>query len=113
MSTTTRTPLEEQTASLKERALAGGRINQLPFTTDTEDCLENHLAITCPLCAHNYVHFEHPTYYNGDDDYKTQSGVRGDLILIPFWGECGHVFNVCVGYHKGNSYIFTQVLSTD
>lgn len=69
--------------------------------------------INCPVCGCSespsspidYQHFEKPEYIDGEDDHKAWSG-RGDLVRIPFWGECGHCWYLCIGFHKGNSFIF-------
>jgi len=69
--------------------------------------------INCPVCRCDestsgpidYQHFERPEYTDGNDNYEAWSG-RGDLIRIPFWGECGHCWYLCIGFHKGNSFLF-------
>ena len=71
--------------------------------------------LNCPICASSgssigpidYQHFDKPEYNDGLDHYKAWIG-RGDLIRIPFWGECGHRWFLCVGFHKGQSFVFVE-----
>lgn len=65
--------------------------------------------IKCPICLGQYQHVESPHFVSGNDDYDADWGGRGDLVVIPFWGECGHQWELCIGFHKGNSYIFARV----
>lgn len=66
--------------------------------------------INCPICScgeSTFQHFNKPEYVEGEDHYKAWSG-RGDLIRVPFWGECGHCWNLCIGFHKGQSFLFWE-----
>ncbi len=64
--------------------------------------------IKCPQCGFEYVHFHAPTLIDGKDNYAAWSG-RGDLIVVPFWGECGHAWELCFGFHKGNTNGFVRL----
>jgi len=64
--------------------------------------------LRCPICNFDYQHFGDPERISGKDDYKAWHG-RGDLLRIPFWGECGHNWYICIGFHKGQSFAFVEV----
>lgn len=65
--------------------------------------------ICCPICGGNYQHhLSHAEVRDGEDSYRAESVVRGDVISIPFHGECGHVWELCLGFHKGNTWIFVK-----
>lgn len=49
------------------------------------------------------------TCKDGGDNYEAKWGGRGDLAVIPMWGECGSQWEVCIGFHKGQSRIFVRV----
>lgn len=61
--------------------------------------------IKCPFCGYNYQHFCTPIMNDEDGDYQAWRG-KGDLISILFKGECGHNWELRIGFHKGDSYIF-------
>jgi hypothetical protein len=64
--------------------------------------------VLCPKCGDEYVQLSEPTIIEGKDAYATKTGVRGDVIKIE--GKCagGHRFDLCLGYHKGETFIFAQ-----
>ncbi len=62
--------------------------------------------IHCPVCGFNYQHADGVTEVDGGDMYEAGWGGRGDLIRIPFWGECGHTWDLCLGFHKGDTFLF-------
>ena len=67
--------------------------------------------IVCPICGGVYNHVKAPINVPGKDDYQARSlgfGGRGDLLVIPFWGECGHRWELCIGEHKGFSFLFAR-----
>ena len=45
------------------------------------------------------------------DHYKAWEG-RGHCIVIPIEGECGHVWNICIGFHKGQNFMFVDIVTT-
>lgn len=63
--------------------------------------------VICPRCSFEYVRAEHPLYFAGNDEYEAEKvfemGVRGDVIALPFCGECGHKWIIALGSHKGNT----------
>ena len=63
--------------------------------------------ILCPICEYTYSYAQMPEMISGNDNYDAWFG-RGDLIRIPFVGECGHGWNLCIGFHKGNSFIYVE-----
>ena len=65
--------------------------------------------ILCPICQENFQHAGSTKMISGNDDYDAAWGGRGDLLVTSFWGECGHEWELCIGFHKGNSYIFARV----
>lgn len=68
-----------------------------------------HYEIQCPVCGYNYQHhLSSAEVKDGEDAYKAERCVRGDVISIPMQGECGHVWELCIGFHKGNSLIFVK-----
>lgn len=66
------------------------------------------LHVLCPRCRHEYSHATAPIVIDGKDDQKAWSG-RGDLTVIHFDGECGHSWELCIGFHKGNNYAFARM----
>ena len=38
----------------------------------------------CPICQDTYVHLVSTTTQNGNDNYETKTGVRGDVFSILF-----------------------------
>lgn len=51
----------------------------------------------CPACGFNYVHL-------GNSPEEGDWDGRGGAIRVPFWGECGHAWDLRFGFHKGNMY---------
>lgn len=68
--------------------------------------------LLCPVCGFNYNHIEPPYLTDGNDDYAAGWGGRGDLAVVPMWGECGSKWEVCIGFHKGQSPIFVRVIES-
>lgn len=64
--------------------------------------------LVCPVCAGIYNHHEAPVKSESQDDYKAWTG-RGDLLVIPLWGECGSQWEICLGFHKGETSAFVRV----
>lgn len=63
--------------------------------------------ILCPTCAGNYSHIA-STRLDKCDDYSAWSG-RGRVAVIQMIGECGHSWELCVGFHKGRSTLFIRL----
>lgn len=60
--------------------------------------------IVCPKCGFDYSHIGDIKIHNSDN-YNAWAG-RGECIIIPVSGECGHEWEICIGYHKGKNHIF-------
>jgi hypothetical protein len=65
--------------------------------------------IKCPICGFDYNHILKSKHIPGKDDYKAWEG-RGDAVKVFIQGECGHYWNLCIGFHKGNLYLFCESL---
>lgn len=64
--------------------------------------------MVCPVCLEEYSHGKEG-YTLSSDQYKAWAG-RGSCTIFPFEGECGHAWNVCIGYHKGQNYLFIDIV---
>lgn len=67
-----------------------------------------HANLVCPICGFNYNHMGDPFKAKGNDSYEAWIG-RGDLLVIPFQGECGSEWEFCFGFHKGETVSFVRV----
>lgn len=65
--------------------------------------------LLCPVCGSEYNHIEPPYLKDGGDNYEAKWHGRGDLVVVPLWGECGSKWELCVGFHKGNSSVFVRL----
>ena len=65
--------------------------------------------LLCPCCGSEFNHTRPPYIKDGSDNYEAKWHGRGDLNIMPMWGECGSEWELCVGFHKGNSPIFVRV----
>lgn len=63
--------------------------------------------INCPICRQEYTHFQSPIVKDNGDYLNGWNG-RGDLIVIPVEGECGHNWELCFGQHKGMTFAFIR-----
>lgn len=63
--------------------------------------------LLCPICKYEYNHIGEVEKHHGKDSYQAWEG-RGDLIKIFMECENGHRWNLCLGFHKGNTYIFCE-----
>jgi len=66
------------------------------------------IELCCPVCSSTYQHMESPQMSEGHDAHKANWSGRGDLVKIPFSGECGHQWFLCLGFHKGDTLIFVE-----
>lgn len=57
--------------------------------------------IACPVCGSTYQH-------SGEAQRVEGWGGRGDLLVIPMEGECGHRWELCFGFHKGETFGFVR-----
>lgn len=65
--------------------------------------------IKCPVCGGSYSHITRSSVRESHDKGEAWTG-RGDCIELRFDGECGHIWNLCIGYHKGENYLFMEAL---
>ncbi len=65
--------------------------------------------LKCPICGDTYQHAGAYQHIPGHDDYQAGWGGRGDLIIVPIWGECEHRWELCFGSHKGETFCFVRV----
>jgi hypothetical protein len=63
--------------------------------------------VLCPLCGYDYVHPTAVASHDGEDAYRAWSG-RGDAVTVGMWGECGHTWTLCLGHHKGATFLFVS-----
>lgn len=68
--------------------------------------------LTCPVCGFDYTHVDPPYLKDGDDNYQAGWGGRGDLVVVPLWSECGSKWELCLGFHKGQTAVFTRLVET-
>lgn len=77
-------------------------IGVLPHTTSPTP-------VKCAVCGYEYVRVVYMREVAGNDNYEAGWCGRGDLNVIGFEGECGHEFELCFGFHKGNVHVFGRV----
>jgi hypothetical protein len=68
--------------------------------------LPGHL-LYCPTCRSSYQHVAGPSMAARGADYAAWEG-RGNLVRLPMHCEMGHSWEICFGFHKGESWIFVQ-----
>lgn len=66
-------------------------------------------ALRCPTCQFGYQRWGAPQVIKGNDHYEAGWVGQGDLLIVPMKGECGHNWELCIGFHKGISGIFVRV----
>jgi hypothetical protein len=64
--------------------------------------------LVCPVCSFGYNHIGEPRVVSGNDAYSAWLG-RGDLLVIPFKAECGSEWEICFGFHKGQTSAFVRI----
>ena len=69
--------------------------------------------VVCPVCGFNCTHPEGVRTVSGNDEYAASWPGRGDLTVLSFEGECGHHWELCFGFHKGEVFVFSRVLSPE
>lgn len=62
----------------------------------------------CPVCGEVYQHMGQVDDQLDRPEYAADWWGRGGVILLHMQGECGHIWQLCIGYHKGNSFIFAR-----
>ena len=67
-------------------------------------------SIVCPVCGFEYAHIGEIRKEEGHDHGDAGWKGRGDLVVIPIEGECGCLWDICFGFHKGNIAAFVRVV---
>jgi hypothetical protein len=83
-------------------------LNSVLRTTYWDEREEQYSMLVCPDCNFEYTHIGEPRKVSGNDNYAAWLG-RGDFLVIPFWGECGSEWEICFGFHKGQTDAFVRV----
>ncbi len=65
--------------------------------------------LKCPVCGEFYNHAGPFQYIDGRDNHEAGWGGRGDLVIIPVRCEFEHIWQLCLGQHKGTTYVFVRV----
>lgn len=64
--------------------------------------------ILCPVCKFNYNHLRTIDTEDSSDKYLASWWGRGNLLVMDMECEEGHDWQLCIGYHKGQMYMFTR-----
>ena len=64
--------------------------------------------LRCPVCGSNYQHTRQAERIRAEQTYGAKWGGKGDLLIIPIEGECLHVWEICFGFHKGETVCFVR-----
>jgi hypothetical protein len=66
--------------------------------------------LRCPVCHDTYQHtMRTPKPIDAEDNYQAGWGGRSELLLIPVEGVCGHLWEICLGFHKGETFASVRV----
>jgi hypothetical protein len=69
---------------------------------------ENNLK--CPVCGEENNHISSVEQVDGQDHYRAGWDGRGDLIILRYKCEQSHVWEYCIGFHKGHNYVFKRAI---
>lgn len=64
--------------------------------------------LKCPICGSTDQHARTPERSGNTVPYGDKWGGKGDLLVIPVEGECSHVWEICLGFHKGETICFAR-----
>lgn len=65
--------------------------------------------VECPVDSSDVgIHFGKVKTVPGNDNYDAGWSGKGDLIVIPCHCECGHQWEMCLGFHKGTVFTFIR-----
>ena len=73
--------------------------------------------LVCPMCLRmspdrqTYIRSGRVSLVEGHDNYEAWEG-RGDALAIAMNGECGHSWALCLGFHKGQTFLFNSLALT-
>jgi hypothetical protein len=63
--------------------------------------------LVCPVCRNTNQHTGEPQTVS-IGDYEAGWGGRGSLLVVPVEGECGHLWEMCFGFHKRETFAFVR-----
>ena len=66
--------------------------------------------VVCPICGFEFAHIGDIRKEEGNDNGDAGWSGRGDLVVIPIEGECGCLWEICFGFHKGCIAAFVRVI---
>ena len=66
--------------------------------------------VVCPVCGYDYARFTGVRLVSSNNRYEAGWGGRGDLLVVQFEGECRHEWEICFGFHKGQTFAFARRL---
>jgi hypothetical protein len=84
--------------------------NTVPIEKVLEDASDNwgpsSYKLLCPTCSYMYQQTGTPTSV----DREGPGGWDGkqDMRIVPIIGECGHTWEFCFGFHKGETFFFVR-----
>lgn len=62
--------------------------------------------VLCPKCKCDFSRIRDVKTIPGNDNYESGWWGRGDLVVITLKCEGGHEWELCLGFHKGQTFIF-------
>ncbi len=66
--------------------------------------------VKCPTCTFTNNRVVATRTVPGHDGYKASWPGRGDLTVVELAGECGSQWELCLGFHKGQTGVFVRVV---
>lgn len=66
--------------------------------------------IYCPVCKFDYNHILSVEKFEGHDNNKAPWWGRGDLVVIKLCCESSHEWEICFGFHKGQTFAFARTI---
>lgn len=68
--------------------------------------------IKCPTCVYTNNQVVNTRTISGNDNNEAGWPGRGDLTVIKLAGECGSRWELCLGFHKGQTAVFVRVVQS-
>lgn len=91
------------------------------LTTDPVCGGETEALVSCPVCGFECTHIQAVAVKQGTRvdlitateniqriDDNAHVSERGSIVRIAMFCESGHLFNVCLAFHKGTTSIYTE-----
>ena len=79
---------------------------EMPVVLDSESI--GICRLLCPCCDNIYVHLEAAKIVSGYADYAVHNKTKGGAVVIKGYCENGCTFNIFLGQHEGNTFVFAQ-----